>query len=215
MASPRGRLTANQLALAQAFFRHATGFFLTGGAVLAGWELGHRPTDDLDLFTDSDEAMRSGEHALLLAAAELGGAVEAISTSPDFRRLRVRLGDDRLKVDLVRDRAVQLFDKVERDGVRTDEAREIFVNKICTLVERSEIRDVVDLLLLEQRGLKVEDFLELAQKKDSGVSAATIAWLVASMPVPQVLPGGVARADVVTWLRSLEARMLALAARTK
>ena len=212
MGSPKGFLSANQLALAQAFFRQTSGFFLTGGAVLAGWELAHRSTDDLDLFTDSDDAMRAGEHALLLAAAELGGTVEAISTSPDFRRLKVRVGEEQLKVDLVRDRAVQLFDKVERDGVRTDEAREIFVNKICTLVERSEIRDVIDLLLLERRGLKVEDYLELAQKKDSGTSAATIAWLVASMRVPEQLPGGVSKDEVVSWLRSLETRMLAVAA---
>ncbi len=81
MASRRGLLTPAQLALAQAFFRHTKGFFLTGGAVLAGWELAHRPTDDLDLFTDTDEAMLTGESALLAAARELGGTIETLSTN--------------------------------------------------------------------------------------------------------------------------------------
>jgi hypothetical protein len=57
-----GRLSDRQLELARAFFRHQpTGYFLTGGAVLAGWELGHRTTDDLDLFTTEAAAMLAGE----------------------------------------------------------------------------------------------------------------------------------------------------------
>ncbi|MCU0695706.1 MAG: hypothetical protein MUC96_04135 [Myxococcaceae bacterium] len=80
-----GRLTDRQLALAQAFFRHQpTGYFLTGGAVLAGWELAHRSTDDLDLFTLQPDAMVPGEQALRRAAAELGATVTAVTTSPDF-----------------------------------------------------------------------------------------------------------------------------------
>lgn len=64
MASPKGKLSAAQFALATSFFRQTCGFFLTGGAVLAGWELAHRTTDDLDLFTDADEAMAGGDAAL-------------------------------------------------------------------------------------------------------------------------------------------------------
>jgi hypothetical protein len=212
MASPRGRLTEAQLDLARAFFRRSRGFFLTGGAVLAGWELAHRSTDDLDLFTDADDRMREGESALAAAAAELGGTIELITTSPDFRRAVAHLPSGPLKVDLVRDRAPQLFPKVDRDGVVTDDVREIFVNKVCTLVERSEIRDVVDLLMLERTGLRVEDSLALAQRKDAGVTPATIAWLVASLPLPAEVPGGLPRAEVQAWLQDLERRMLVLAA---
>lgn len=53
-----GLLSERQLDLARAFFRQQpTGYFLTGGAVLAGWELGHRSTEDLDLFTMMPDAM--------------------------------------------------------------------------------------------------------------------------------------------------------------
>ena len=44
------QLTALQSALLDAFFRHEQRMFLTGGAALAGFHLGHRTTEDLDLF---------------------------------------------------------------------------------------------------------------------------------------------------------------------
>lgn len=211
---PDGKLSIGQLSLARGFFRLVGdgSFFLTGGAVLAGWELGHRATDDLDLFTPSSEFMPAGERALRLVALELGGTLEAISTSPDFKRFVVRLPTEQIKVDLVCDHAPQLFEKVERDGIRMDPAREIFVNKLCTLVERSEPRDLVDLMLLERRGLRAEDHLELAQRKDAGVAPATLAWLLSTFPCPASPPGGVTREELIAFARDLERRMLRVAA---
>jgi len=57
----------------------------------------------------------------------------------------------------------QHFPKLERDGVITDSAAEIFVNKLCTLVERSEVRDLVDVMLLEKQGHQLEASLGRAQ----------------------------------------------------
>lgn len=67
----------------------------------------------------------------------------------------------------------QHFPKLERDGVITDSAAEIFVNKLCTLVERSEVRDLVDVMLLEKQGHQLEASLGRAQAKDAGVTPAT------------------------------------------
>jgi predicted nucleotidyltransferase len=69
MGFSTSRLSALQRDLLEAFSKQTSQFFLTGGAVLAGWLLGHRRTDDLDLFTEDDEAMadarlmRPGTHA--------------------------------------------------------------------------------------------------------------------------------------------------------
>lgn len=208
----QGLLSEQQLELARAFFRHQpSGYFLTGGAVLAGWELAHRTTDDLDLFTTLPDAMVPGEQALRRAAAELGGSVSAVTTSPDFRRFVVRVGEAALKVDLVHDYTVQHYEKVARDGVITDTAAEIFVNKLCTLVERSEIRDLVDVMLLERTGLRVEEALPRAQTKDAGVTPATMAWLLESLPVPATPPGGVSREAVLEYKGALKERLLRLA----
>ena len=50
-SSAPSKLTALQRDVLDAFFQRERGFFLTGGAALAGFHLGHRATDDLDLFT--------------------------------------------------------------------------------------------------------------------------------------------------------------------
>jgi hypothetical protein len=99
----------------------------------------------------------------------------------------------------------------QRDGITTDSAAEIFVNKLCTLVERSEVRDLVHVMLLERTGLRVEDALPRAQAKDGGVTAATMAWLLESLPVPPSAPGGVSQQDLLTYKAALRDRLLRLA----
>ena len=202
MGSPKGTLTAFQADVAKAFLDRAPGFFLTGGAVLAGWELKHRTTDDLDFFTDSDEAMSMADAAVRGAAADLGAVASVLVTTPDFRRFLLSQNDETVRVDVVRDRAPQLRQKIIRDGLRMDPVEEIFVNKICALVSRSELRDLVDLHALEEKGLRVEEYIELAQKKDGGVTPATLAWLLGSLVAG---PSGLAR-----YVKDLERRMLAL-----
>lgn len=202
--TPRGKLTKLQTEVLERFFSRTQGYFLTGGAVLCGWDLGHRTTDDVDLFTASDDAMALGDGSVRAVAEETGCTLHAMVTAPDFRRYQLRRGSETLVVDLVRDRAPQLREKIVRDGVTMDTVEEIFVNKICALVGRSEVRDLVDLRALEERGLRVEDYLELAQKKDGGATAATIAWLLSTLAVDE---------GMAPYRRDLESRMLAAAKR--
>ncbi|HWU91351.1 MAG TPA: hypothetical protein VN253_28990 [Kofleriaceae bacterium] len=70
------KLTALQGQVLDAFFRRERGFFLTGGAALAGFHLGHRTTDDLDLFTRHDAAFERGRFVLADVAAALGGELQ-------------------------------------------------------------------------------------------------------------------------------------------
>jgi hypothetical protein len=69
----------------QSFYSKENRFFLTGGAALAGFHLGHRETHDLALFTLMD-AMEEGSAAVAEAAREMGAKLESIQISPDFRR---------------------------------------------------------------------------------------------------------------------------------
>ncbi len=50
-----GSLKPFQQDLLRAFDAHGHGYFLTGGAALAGFYGSHRPTRDLDLFTRDSE----------------------------------------------------------------------------------------------------------------------------------------------------------------
>lgn len=59
----------------RAFFRNERGFYLTGGAALAGFHLRHRETNDLDFFTPDEDAFERGRHALEAAAESVGAAL--------------------------------------------------------------------------------------------------------------------------------------------
>jgi hypothetical protein len=59
----------------------------------------HRRTDDLDLFTTEDAAMRDAGRVARAIAADIGAVAEATQTSPDFRRYAFRRGSDAMVVD--------------------------------------------------------------------------------------------------------------------
>jgi hypothetical protein len=203
---PTARLSALQRDIVRALAQRNCGFFLTGGGVLVGL-LGHRTTDDLDLFTTDDAAMALADslaHALVTA---VGAELESLQTSPDHRRYLFSRGTESTRVDFVRDHGVQLLEKAVRDGIAMDPVEEIIANKITTLASRSEIRDVVDLYCLEQAGYRIEDHLGNALRKDAGATSGTIAWLLSTLRVPERIPGDVSRDVIVAYVKDLEARM--------
>jgi len=119
----------------RAFFDRERGFFLTGGAALAGFHLGHRTTDDLDLFTTDEEAFARGRAVLTEVAASLTASLEVRQDSPRFRRFFLARANDGLVIDLVRDPVPQLHAvKMERDGIRMDSPDELLANKLTALV---------------------------------------------------------------------------------
>ena len=79
----KNQLSPLQEDLLHAFFQREDRFFLTGGAALVGFYLGHRQTHDLDLFTLED-ALDRGMSALGGAARDLGATIEAIQAAPIF-----------------------------------------------------------------------------------------------------------------------------------
>jgi hypothetical protein len=74
------------------FFARERGFFLTGGAALAGFHLHHRPTTDLDLFTLDDASFERGRHVLGAAVAGLGASLDIRQDAPGFLRTAVTRG---------------------------------------------------------------------------------------------------------------------------
>lgn len=58
------KLSAFQREVLEAFFAREQDVFLTGGAALAEYYLGHRTTDDLDLFTTSAAAFERSRFVL-------------------------------------------------------------------------------------------------------------------------------------------------------
>jgi predicted nucleotidyltransferase component of viral defense system len=207
------RLTALQRELIEAFFARSQGLFLTGGAVLAGYDLGHRTTDDLELFGFADADLEEQERVLQDVAVAVGAELSSVSRHVDFRRWLASRGAERCVVDLVRDRAPPVEVQKRSVGrVVLDTRREIAANKIAALVGRSEIRDLVDLqVLLATEPL--ERAVTDAMKKDAGVDAATVAWTLEQLRIaPNAhLPGGVDGATLDRFRLELIPRLRRLA----
>jgi len=213
MGAPRSRLTRFQAEILEAFFRQESHFFLTGGGALAGYHLGHRETHDLDLFTLSP-VMEDGVHALRAAATEAGASSRDVRSAPELRRVLLSRGDESVIVDLVIEHAEQLRPEKPLYGVvRVDPAEEIFANKLCTLLGRSEIRDLVDVRALESLGLSLTEALAAGHRKDGGLTPAQLAWVLSQITIggAATLPGGVPPAELRDYLRDLIDRLVRLA----
>ncbi len=210
MDSRLGRLQEDFLA---GFFRRERRFFLTGGAALAGFHLSHRETHDLDLFVLED-ALDEGAAAAREVAGELGATIEPVLTSPDFRRFLLKREEETVLVDLVRDRVAQLVPaKPVIRGIRVDPPEEILANKLCALLARAEVRDLVDVMALEAEGYRIEDALRGAAEKDSGLTPGQLSWVLGQirLGVDLVPPGNVSRQRLGDYLEALVDRLARLA----
>ncbi|HEV8239068.1 MAG TPA: nucleotidyl transferase AbiEii/AbiGii toxin family protein [Thermoanaerobaculia bacterium] len=204
------RLTNLQEEILAAFFRRESEFFLTGGGALAGFYLGHRETHDLDLFTTGTD-LDSGVQTLTEVADETGAVLEGLQTSPDFKRFLVRRGVEAVVVDLVRERVAQLYPEKRRiRSIVVDPPEEILANKLCALLSRAEVRDLVDLKTLEEAGYPIETALEPASRKDGGLTPAQLAWVVGQIEIPDgaPIPGNVSPVALREYLAGLRARLV-------
>jgi len=209
-SSPRSALTPIQTELLEALFAREDGFFLSGGAALAGYHLGHRATDDLDLFTPDREAFERGRFALRDAAASIGAGLEVRQEAPGFLRLVASRGEEAVVVDLVLDPVPQrVAEKPIVGGIRVDPPEEIVANKLAALAGRAETRDLVDLLFLERAGYGIEEALDAALAKDGGATPAAISWALSELHLPEgvTLPAGVPASELRAFRDALVRRL--------
>jgi hypothetical protein len=207
------RLSPLQRDLLEAFFARSSDFHLTGGAALAGFYLGHRTTEDLDLFTPH-ERLEEGVLALKEAASSLGASLEGVRLRPTFRRYLVRRGNESVLVDLVHDPLPQgRADKPLHGRIRVDPPAEILANKLCALLSRSEIRDLVDVLELERSGCDLTEAVGLAQRKDGGLTPAQLGFVLGEMKIGDDarVPGRRSTREVRAYLEDLVARLARMA----
>ena len=209
-------LTQLQKELLAAFFDREKGFFLTGGGALAGFYFGHRTTDDLDFFSAPGPSLDDAQHALEDAAASCGATTKTVRSFQEFRRLVASRGDGQCIVDLVIDRAPVIDPEKARFGtLRVDTLREIAANKVCTLIGRSEIKDLVDFERLMRSGINLEQALADAQRKDAGADPGTLAWVLDQIVIgPEArLPGRVDPERLTAFRDELVKELRALALR--
>jgi hypothetical protein len=180
------RLTPLQVRVLEALAALSPAGELVGGAALAGFHLAHRATRDLDLVwrprpelgrLDADAA-----HLLTLA----GLSVVVLQRTPTLARLGVSDGDEAIVVDLMAEPGPRLTapgsHALGRAQVLVAQRSDVFVDKLCALLGRSELRDLVDLRALLDAGERLEGGLSLAPSRDAGFSPATLAWILSHTP---------------------------------
>ena len=70
--------------------------------------------------------------------------------------------------------------------VAAESLRDLLVNKLCALLSRSELRDLVDVEALVAHGLSLENAIASAPRKDGGFSPLTLAWVLQNFDVPSL-----------------------------
>jgi predicted nucleotidyltransferase component of viral defense system len=193
------------------FFAGAPPFFLTGGTALSAFYLHHRYSEDLDLFTLDGDAFDRVPLYVTDAAKNIAAAVASLQTAPQFRRYRFARGVDSVIVDFVREVVPQVSEtKNTFDGIMVDTLEDIAANKVCTVISRAEIKDYIDLYFLARAGYPLENYIQVAQRKDAGISRAMLAYLLSEFKlskIPDFMIADISLEDVREYFRSLARRL--------
>lgn len=99
------------------------------------------------------------------------------------------------------------------DSFQREVLEAFFANRLCTVLSRAEVRDLVDLIALDKAGFKVEDWIEKASLKDGGLTPGQLAWVISQIRIGDDarLPGGVTVEELRCFLKDLEIRLTRMA----
>lgn len=160
------------------------GVRLVGGTGLS-LLLGHRQSDDLDLFCGLGEDVEPVVRAVEASAKDRGAEPARVRTAPSFVRLEIAASTAAapLRVDVAADASPRLADETLVGPIRVESLRDQRANKIVALLGRSELRDLVDLYFIERAGLPIRDGFEDASMKDGGMDLAWFAWALGQVPI--------------------------------
>ena len=77
------------------------------------------------------------------------------------------------------------------------------------MLSRGEVRDLVDAQHLERAGCSLEAAFELAQRKDGGLSAAQLAWVLGEIRIGDDarIPSDTKPAELRAYITSLRERL--------
>ncbi|MDI6774762.1 MAG: nucleotidyl transferase AbiEii/AbiGii toxin family protein [Verrucomicrobiota bacterium] len=197
------------------FFAACRDFYLSGGSALGIFYLEHRLSYDLDFFTGRPVNWMVLGNTVTGVAAAIGARLESITAAPYFHRYSLQRGSEKEVLDFVVEQTRQLDqEKEEFGGIRVDTLREIGVNKICTLIGRCEMKDVVDLYFLSKRGLSIREHFAEAKTKEGGLDPAMISLFLAKLahaPLPDYLLVPVDEGDFRRFIESTRLMLAAMA----
>jgi len=162
----------------------------SSGAALAGFHTKHRDTRDLDLFFHDQRELGSIVADAAEALRHAGPGVIPLRSSATFAQLDVRLDAESTVVDLVADPTpvAEVAQPMSVDDVMilVETPYQLLVNKLCALLSRSEVRDLVDIRALVESGVDLPSALRDCPGQGAGFSPMTFAWGARSIPLRRV-----------------------------
>lgn len=185
-----------------------------GDAALAGAYLGHRVSNDLDLFVHDRAAHRILVSLLGDVAAEVGGRTEMRLDAGTHVRAELILPDRTMKLDVAFEAAADIEPlPTQVEGLVIESLADLRAAKLICLLSRSEPRDLVDVFFLERAGYRPEDDFQLALRKDAGLDPGILAWMLNEFPtepLPMMLVP-LQPAEVIAYRNDLRDRFKRLA----
>lgn len=137
---------------------------LTGGTALSAFYLEHRFSEDLDFFSSEKIPFYIPEEFLKSLPF-----VKEITHTRLFDRniFTIILADDAiLKVEFTYYPLKNIEPPAQVNGILIDSFIDIVVNKLCTIADRVEAKDYVDLYYaIKKTGINLEDLILLAEEK--------------------------------------------------
>jgi hypothetical protein len=171
------------LELVRACQHRAASCHLAGGAGLSGVYLRHRLSADVDLFCHQRDDVRTLVRELPDIASERGVRIALVQDAGSFARATVHGLDRPLHMDFVYEPVPDLEPPAAAvDGVWVESLRDLRASKVTCLLNRTEPRDLVDLLVLDRAGHPPEQDLASALEKDAGIDPGILAWLLRDFP---------------------------------
>ncbi len=165
-------LTSMQREVLRALFSSGMehqGYYLTGGTALAEFYLRHRFSDDLDVFTRADRNLIDDFEDLRPRLTQMNLAIDILQLNPQHITIFLKSGSEaeQLKLEFAKDVPARMAPPLRREGIVVDSFEDIAVNKICTILSRTEPKDACDLyFILKESKFTLDFLLDRAREKE-------------------------------------------------
>lgn len=144
----------------------AQNFYLTGGTALAGFYLGHRYSEDLDFFSETEFDIVQIDIAFKKIKEKLG--ISKIDFQQSYNRniFFLHFNQGVVKIEFT----YFPFPRIEKGekeyGIQIDSLIDIAVNKLFSIYQRTQARDYIDFYaIVKKENYTIEDLIKKAKSK--------------------------------------------------
>jgi len=138
-------------------------FYLTGGTALHRFYFDARYSDDLDFFVTNGDNFNEDVYEIIEALKKENYSIIEDVKSRDFYRITV---NNLLQLDFVNDRVYRYKKSNIVNEIRIDNKINILTNKVSTIINRDEEKDIFDLFCIAfNEDFNWNEVLHIANKK--------------------------------------------------